>query len=163
MDIPDEIKELPKLEAGQMTEYFQFLELHRIFFIDEVRKWIKLLDREEISMSKFVENFHVKLFNHKALSLASKEIEELKEENERFRSAFNRADDLMNSQMRALEKENERLEKEIERLKGLIWKAWVQAEDNVCLEHGMYDKDEFEDGERPVYKNKTQFKTENNL
>lgn len=96
MDIPEEIKELPKLEAGQMTEYFQFLELHRIFFIDEVRKWINLLVREEISMSKFVENFHVKLFNHKALSLASKEIEELKEKIQQKNQSINELEKSVN-------------------------------------------------------------------
>lgn len=59
----EKIDALPKLQDANLAEYLQFLELNRLFFIDEVRDWLNLLLKEDISMSKFVENFNVKLFN----------------------------------------------------------------------------------------------------
>jgi len=52
---------------------------------------------------------------------------------------------------------------ECKRLKHLIHQAWMQAEDNVCIEHGMYDKDEFEDDERPQLMTWANFQKINNL
>lgn len=64
---------------------------------------------------------------------------------------------------RAMREYTREKDKEIERLKGLIFTAWQQSQDNVCIEHGMYDKDEFEEGEMPVYKHFRQFKVDHNL
>jgi len=52
---------------------------------------------------------------------------------------------------------------ECKRLKHLIHQACMQAEDNVCIEHGMYDKDEFEDDERPQLMTWANFQKLNNL
>lgn len=51
------------MDAQQLKEFSDFLKDNRLFFIDEVRTWLRQYDREEISLSRFVELFHEKFFN----------------------------------------------------------------------------------------------------
>jgi hypothetical protein len=43
-------------------EFYDFLIKDRLFYVDEVRKWLRQYDNKEISFSKFVELFNEKVF-----------------------------------------------------------------------------------------------------
>lgn len=45
------------------VRFMEWLLKDRLFFVDEVRKWLRQYDKEEISFSKFVELFNEKVFN----------------------------------------------------------------------------------------------------
>lgn len=56
--------EQPISEEGKdILGFMKFLETNRLFSVSEVREWLKLLDKEEISFSKFVELFNEKFYN----------------------------------------------------------------------------------------------------
>lgn len=50
------------LSQEKTIRFMKWLNDNKLFYVDEVRKWLRLLDKEEISFSKFVELFNQKLF-----------------------------------------------------------------------------------------------------
>lgn len=48
------------------SAFIEFLKEGRLFYVDEVRKWLNVLLKEEISFSKFVELFNEKVFERYA-------------------------------------------------------------------------------------------------
>jgi hypothetical protein len=63
LDIKKEWGCYPAISDRSAKEFYEWLMNGRLFFVDEVRGWLKLLDKEEISMSKFVELFNERVFN----------------------------------------------------------------------------------------------------
>lgn len=58
----------------EIQAFMEFLKTNRLFYVDEVRKWMKDYDNEEISFSKFVELFNEKFFEwHKKFTLKLRE------------------------------------------------------------------------------------------
>lgn len=54
----------PQKEEGDFRAFYDWLMSgQRLFFIDEVRKWIRDYDAQDISLSKFVELFNEKVFH----------------------------------------------------------------------------------------------------
>jgi hypothetical protein len=47
---------------GKFRAFIEFMKTDRLFFVDEVRKWLNAFLKEEISFSKFVELFNEKVF-----------------------------------------------------------------------------------------------------
>lgn len=46
----------------EIKAYMEWLDKHRHFYIDQVREWLNLYDKEEISLSKFVELLNREVF-----------------------------------------------------------------------------------------------------
>lgn len=74
-------------------KFMKFLETNRIFYVDEVRKWLKQYDAEEISLSKLVELFHEKFFNW-----YNNQSTELRKENEELKSEYDEINNLYKAQ-----------------------------------------------------------------
>lgn len=67
MEEINSIEASPKGDVkGKQTigEFIKWLETDRLFFVDEVRSWLKQYDKEEISFSRFVELFNQKVFEY---------------------------------------------------------------------------------------------------
>lgn len=56
---------LPSKPVGDVEDkktFFEWINNNRLFFVDEVRGWLKMVDSGDISFSKFVELFNEKVF-----------------------------------------------------------------------------------------------------
>ena len=50
-------------EQNELIEFVKWLNTDRLFFVDEVRNWLKQFYNNEISFSKFVELFNEKVYH----------------------------------------------------------------------------------------------------